>query len=87
MQLAKVNLNTQSVLAWRQDNVFPGEPVFVEHPNATSEDDGVLLSVVLDIGNKSSSLVIIDAKSLEQLATARLPSIVPFGFHGIFVAQ
>ena len=33
---------------WSEEGCFPGEPVFVAAPEATDEDEGVLLSVVFD---------------------------------------
>ena len=63
---------------------LPSEPVFVENPNATSEDDGVL--VVMVLSNKNDYLSILDAKTLEEIARADLPSDVQgaMTFHGEF---
>jgi hypothetical protein len=41
--------------------------VFVARPNAESEDDGVLLTVVLDAERNTSYLLILDAKDLSEL--------------------
>ena len=32
---------------WEQPGLYPSEPVFVPSPDATEEDDGVVLSVVI----------------------------------------
>lgn len=32
---------------WEQAGFYPSEPVFVPSPDATEEDDGVILSVVI----------------------------------------
>ena len=32
---------------WEHPGLYPSEPVFVPSPNATEEDDGVILSVVV----------------------------------------
>lgn len=32
---------------WEQPGLYPSEPVFVPSPDATEEDDGVILSVVI----------------------------------------
>ena len=37
-----------SVQPWFENAHYPSEPIFVPHPNASAEDDGVLLSQVLD---------------------------------------
>ena len=50
---------------------FPSEPAFVERPGATSEDDGVLLVMVLSEDN--DFLSILDAKDLKEIARAELP--------------
>lgn len=49
---------------------MPSEPIFVAHPNATEEEDGVLLTVALDAIRRTSALVVIDAKDMEELARA-----------------
>lgn len=46
--LVKQDLETRKLANWTEKDTFPGEPVFVPAPNAEAEDDGVLLSVVLD---------------------------------------
>ena len=63
---------------------MPSEPVFVESPNPTSEDDGVLLVMVLS--DKNDFLSILDAKNLNELAQAVVPEGVlgAFTFHGFF---
>jgi beta,beta-carotene 9',10'-dioxygenase len=69
---------------WSEDGCFPGEPVFVASPDAREEDDGVLLSVVLDGHTGRSFLLVLDAHSLDELARAEVPHHIPFGFHGQF---
>jgi carotenoid cleavage dioxygenase-like enzyme len=48
------------------------------------EDDGVVLSVVLDAEEETSFLLCLDAASYEERARAAVPQAVPFGFHGQF---
>ncbi|MEO1439529.1 MAG: carotenoid oxygenase family protein, partial [Chloroflexota bacterium] len=69
---------------WRQENTYPGEPVFIAAPDAATEDDGVLLSVVLDAQTGTSFLVVLNAADLTELARASVPHHIPFGFHGQF---
>jgi beta,beta-carotene 9',10'-dioxygenase len=71
-----------SVLTWREEGCHPGEPVFVARPDGTEEDDGVLLSVVLDTRDKRSFLLVLDAATLNERARAVVPHHIPFGFHG-----
>jgi carotenoid cleavage dioxygenase-like enzyme len=51
-------------------------------PGGYAEDDGVLLSVVLDAGQRRSFLLVLDAANLEERARAAVPHHIPFGFHG-----
>ena len=67
---------------WHQYGCYPGEPVFVARPGGSAEDDGVLLSIVLDTARERSFLLILDAASLEERARAAVPHHIPFGFHG-----
>jgi carotenoid cleavage dioxygenase-like enzyme len=63
------------------------EAVFVPAGADAAEDDGWLLSFVYDAGTGRSSLVVLDASDFAAppLATVRLPTRVPHGFHGSFV--
>jgi carotenoid cleavage dioxygenase-like enzyme len=67
---------------WEEPGTFPGEPVFVPRTGAEGEDDGVLLSVLLEPDRGASSLLVLDAGDLRQIARARVPHHIPFGFHG-----
>ena len=68
---------------------FGGEPVFVPAANATAEDDGYLMSFVYDAADNKSELIIVDAGTMsnEPVATVHLPTRVPAGFHGSWVAD
>lgn len=78
-----------SVKFWIQDQCTPSEPVFVPTPNAKDEDDGVLLSIVLDGGRRTGFLLILDAKTLEEIARAEMPTgkVAPHNFHGVFISN
>lgn len=86
-RLAKIDVKTGSAKFWREPGCYPGEPVFVPRPNATREDDGVVLSVVLDTNRGSSFLSIIEGSSFTERARARVPHIIPFGFHGLHTSS
>jgi carotenoid cleavage dioxygenase-like enzyme len=81
-QLVKVDILHKTSKIWFEKNCYPGEPVFVTTPNATNEDDGVILSVVLDASNNKSFLLVLDAVTFEEIARAEVPHHIPFGFHG-----
>ena len=63
---------------------LPSEPVFIERPGATEEDDGVVLTMVLSDHN--DFLSILDAKDLSEIARAQLDDGVKAAmtFHGFF---
>lgn len=72
---------------WHEPGAYPGEPVFVAAPGAEREDDGVLLSVVLDSRSDTSFLLVLDAADLSEVARAWVPHHVPFGFHGAYASR
>ncbi len=65
---------------------FPGEPIFVPRPGATSEDDGLLLTLVYETRTERSYLLVLRADDLSTVARVALPHHVPPGFHGTWVA-
>jgi carotenoid cleavage dioxygenase-like enzyme len=86
-QLCKLDVSSGEVGIWREEGCYPGEPVFVPSPSPTGEDDGVVLSVVLDAAAGRSMLLVLDATSFTELARAEVPHAIPFGFHGQFSAE
>lgn len=84
--LVKLDLERCSASSWREEGCYPGEPVFVAAPEKVNEDDGVILSVVLDTRRDASFLLILDASTFEELARTELPHHIPFGFHGDYLA-
>jgi beta,beta-carotene 9',10'-dioxygenase len=73
--------------SWYEEACYPGEPAFVAAPASSTEDEGVLLSVVLDSRRGTSFLLVLDAGSLAELARAEVPHHIPFGFHGNYFAR
>jgi beta,beta-carotene 9',10'-dioxygenase len=84
-QLVKLDLRTAQAKVWRKEHCYPGEPVFVQSPGSTGEDDGLILSVVLNSSTATSFLLILDARDFHEIAVAQVPHHIPFGFHGRFV--
>ncbi|XP_074602993.1 carotenoid-cleaving dioxygenase, mitochondrial-like [Brevipalpus obovatus] len=87
-QLAKVDVLTKTakVLIDKECNFL--EPIFVPHPDASSEDDGIVLSVALSEKEENKgSLVFLDGKSFQEIARAEFtaPSAMVNEFHGIFL--
>jgi beta,beta-carotene 9',10'-dioxygenase len=85
--IVKVDLATSGSTRWYERGCYPGEPVFVAAPEARAEDEGVLLSVVLDVGKNHSFLLVLDAATLAEIARAETPHAIPFHFHGNYFAD
>ena len=60
-RVVKVDVAGGGAQAWDEPGSYPGEPVFVARPDGEGEDDGVLLSVVLEPERGQSSLLVLDA--------------------------
>ncbi|XP_051934902.1 beta-carotene oxygenase 2b [Hippocampus zosterae] len=85
--LIKMDIRGKHMKVWEQPGLYPSEPVFVPSPDATEEDDGVILSVVITPNkDKSTFLLALDAKTFEELGRAEVPVNIPYGFHGTFIA-
>ncbi|MFN5620195.1 MAG: carotenoid oxygenase family protein [Flavobacteriales bacterium] len=84
-QIVKIDSDSGAAQNWYKPHHYPGEPVFVPSPEAKAEDDGVLLSVVLDTQNKQSYLLVLNASDLKEVARASLPHSILFGYHGTFL--
>jgi beta,beta-carotene 9',10'-dioxygenase len=85
--LIKLDVQSKELAAmWKEPCTSPSEPIFV--PNTTAEnpqeDDGVVLSVVLDQKAKRSFLLVLDGITFKELARAYLPVHIPLSFHGNF---
>ncbi|TPX13795.1 uncharacterized protein E0L32_005739 [Thyridium curvatum] len=81
--LAKVDMETRDVLMWAgPPGHSPGEAIFLGRPGAEGEDDGVLLSVVLDGENKKSYLLCLDARTMTELGRAECEFAIAIGLHG-----
>jgi carotenoid cleavage dioxygenase len=63
-----------------------GEMSFVPNPMGSSreaaEDDGILMGYGHHRGRDEGQLLLLDAATLESVATVHLPQRVPMGFHG-----
>jgi len=83
-QIVKIDIQTGKDTAWYSPHCYPGEPIFVGRPGRTGEDDGVLLSVVLDAQRGISFLLVLDAQSFGEIARAEIPQPILFGYHGAY---
>jgi beta,beta-carotene 9',10'-dioxygenase len=78
----KVNTQTREMVQWSAKGCYPGEPIFVGAPHAENEDDGVILSLVLDLFRHSSFLLVLDATTFQEIGRAQVTHAIPAGLHG-----
>lgn len=66
-----------------------GEALFVPDPESTSEQGGWLMSLAFNESRNQSDLLVIDAGDFtaDPVARVELPYRVPFGFHGVWIAD
>jgi beta,beta-carotene 9',10'-dioxygenase len=86
-RIQKGDVAEGDVTEWSEAGCYPGEPVFVPAPEARAEDDGVVLSLVLDANAGRSFLLVLNAGDLTEVARAEAPHAIPFGFHGQFLSD
>lgn len=85
--LKKVDLRTGAARTWKAARCMVSEPTFVSDPQGTAEDDGVVMSVVVDAASQKSFMLVLDAHTMEELCRAEGPHIIPHSFHGVFVGR
>ncbi|ERG97831.1 MAG: lignostilbene-alpha,beta-dioxygenase related enzyme [Haloquadratum sp. J07HQX50] len=82
--LVKLDCDTGETREWWEAGVYLEEPVPIRHPEATEDDDGVVIAPALDTEQDQTDLLLFDASTLDIQARAPLPHSEPFGFHGRF---
>ncbi|KAJ7004734.1 hypothetical protein NC653_009545 [Populus alba x Populus x berolinensis] len=93
--IAKVDLETNEVTKFIYGaGRFGGEPCYVPKngnvgDNGRSDDDGegFIMGFVRDEEKGRSELVIVNSSSMSQVASVKMPTRVPYGFHGAFVSE
>ena len=71
-----------STTATLDPDLLIGEMSFIPAPTAGAEDDGTLIGYGYHRGRDEGQLLLLDAETLESVATVHLPQRVPMGFHG-----
>ncbi|KAI1171007.1 beta,beta-carotene 9',10'-dioxygenase [Nemania sp. FL0916] len=91
--IVKTDISTRQTVSWRGPaGHTPGEAIFIPRPRVLKsekeddgEDDGVLVSIVLDGFGKYSYLVCLDAKTMKELGRAVCDWPIGHGFHGSYI--
>jgi carotenoid cleavage dioxygenase-like enzyme len=72
------------VATWGPSMTIAQEPRFIENPEGTEEEDGIIMSTVYDFKNKKSSIFVIDPKTMTTLQEYPLPFRLSIQFHNNF---
>lgn len=96
--LMKYDTKTRQTTYWTKPGQSAGEAIFIPRKppvgvavdgdgavHELAEDDGVLLSVVLDGAAGKSYLLVLDARDMTEIARADANGAIGFGFHGTHV--
>jgi all-trans-8'-apo-beta-carotenal 15,15'-oxygenase len=90
----KHDVHGQGTKFWQSEGVT-GEPCFIPRggyavvgeDDARKEDDGFVVVQVYHPKRHTTDFAVLDAQSMELLATIGLKHHVPFGFHGTFTPE
>ena len=83
--LVKQDLDTGAHLSWHVPGHYPAEPLFVPDPAGQREDDGVVVTNVLDVVNNQTYVIVLDAVTMTTRAkVGPAPRVIPHGFHGAY---
>ncbi|KAK8375311.1 hypothetical protein O3P69_008291 [Scylla paramamosain] len=88
-RLVKINVRTGETQLWHEESKLVSEPVFVAAPNATREEEGVVLTTLLDSNNPTFvALLVLDPTSWKEVARVEFKAQgkVTQTFHGQFAA-
>ncbi|XP_030621009.1 beta,beta-carotene 15,15'-dioxygenase [Chanos chanos] len=85
-KIMKFDVETKKQTEWRGENCWPSEPVFIPTPDGVEEDDGVILTSVINSNpGESDFLLVLDAKSFTEIARAYVKAELHMDMHGYFI--
>lgn len=83
--IGKLDLLSNVFTTWGPlEYITVQEPRFEASPNPQSEDDGVIICGGFNASSLEGIVVIIDAKSMQQLALVSARQLTPYGLHNHF---
>jgi all-trans-8'-apo-beta-carotenal 15,15'-oxygenase len=85
--IARFDCETDSMDAWvPEEYEFCGEPMFAPKKNPSNDDDGYILSVLLNGKREESEMLVFSSTDISAGPIARIPLgvAVPHGLHGCF---
>lgn len=83
--ISKIDIKQYRMQRWYQPDCYPAQPIFVASPDRTSEDDGILLNLLYNQSEKTSILLLLDGKTMKEVARVILDTPLPYPLHGIFI--
>ena len=92
-QISKLDIvNNGKLVSWSDNKVLASEPIFVPNPTIENpqEDDGVVLAALLyEDDQYKTSLLVLDAKDMKELARVDFKAHGPVTatFHGLYAGD
>ena len=86
-QIVKIDIQNGTSKNWFKENCYPSEPVFIPKPDAKTEDDGIILTIVLDAEKGNSYLLILHANDFEEIGRAEVEQPILIGYHGAYFSE
>ncbi|XP_061877124.1 beta,beta-carotene 15,15'-dioxygenase [Entelurus aequoreus] len=85
-EIGKFDVETKQMLTWSEDNCWPSEPLFVPRPNGETEDDGVVLtSVINNNPDQLNFILVLDGKTFKEVARGYVKTELHKDVHGFFI--
>jgi carotenoid cleavage dioxygenase len=78
-------LDEKEVAYFDYGDYLGGEALFVPRQSPIAEDDGYLLELLM--ADDRGCLIVIDARTMSELARLHLPQRVPFGVHACWLDE
>jgi len=83
----KIDTQTLQTFSWSEPGLLPGEPVFIPNPKANAEDEGIIVTLVLDAVKQSAFLLMLDGTTFKEIGRAYTPFPIQVGLHGKFFSK